>query len=263
MAMSDLQELPRFESIQMTIVTILDLPLEIIEIISLSLDFWDVVSMMTTCSTLWHLRYNFSFWRQYHQSRFGSTFLLERLGDPYKSTRRRAYARWNLAEKVIDIIYALTSREHLFKFYHSYIFGGYLRDRLARRLDFRDINLSITHESLKELKAKFPSLLYNYGLQIAPYPDPDTTSIYTILDKNNPGISVNLRITQKHIDDIAVDFDVNSLYLKDRRTLALRVPSNRGDAELNEVIDRCRKKLFSLTHTRVRDLDHLGSAMII
>lgn len=234
--------------------TFLDLPVEIHENIGLSLDFADVVSLMTTCSTLWQFRYNFSFWRHYHQLNHGTTFLLDRLGDPYKSVRRRAYARWILAEKIIDIIYESTSRDSL-QWNYAYIYGGYLRDRLARRLTFRDINLSISRDSYDRLRRSINDQLSKYGFGIAPYPDPYDTLIYKIYDKNLQGVDVELKLTLHHVDEIAVDFDINSLYLRDRKTLALRIPAK--DRELERIVESCRKRIFGLTHIRLTNLDQL------
>jgi hypothetical protein len=236
--------------------TLLDLPTELIEMIGLGLDFADVVSLMTTCSTLWQLRYNFSFWRHYHCLKHGPTtpFLLDKLNDPYKSVRRRSQGRWILAEKIIDIIYGLTKRDIL-EFNYAYVFGGYLRDRLARRLTFRDINISISYDEYKSVRQHFLSQLYQYGFVIAPYPDPSETLIYRVYDKNNPGITVDVRFVLHPLSQIAVDFDINSFYLKDRKTLALRVPTKEGDLE--RTMSQCRKQIFSLGHIRMANLDHL------
>jgi hypothetical protein len=236
--------------------TLLDLPTELIEGIGLNLDFADVVSLMTTCSTLWHLRYNFSFWRHYHYLKHGpnTPFLVEKLNDPYRSVRRRSQGRWILAEKIIDIIYNLTKRDSL-ELNYAYVFGGYLRDRLARRLNFRDINISISYDDYKSMRQHFSTRLYQHGFVVAPYPDPSETLTYRVYDKNNPGVNVDVRLVLYPLSQIAVDFDINSLYLKDRKTLAVRVPTKEGD--LDRIISQCQKKIFSLSHVRMTNLDHL------
>jgi hypothetical protein len=264
----------------------LDLPPEILQLLYGLMEYADIVSVMATCSTLWQLRHDFAFWRNYHLARYGSNFMCPRLGDPYISVRQKVYSRWIMAERIIDILYE-PRKNNLNSlsvcYYIATVFGGYLRDRLARRLEFRDINVSLNYNDYENFWRSIHRQLlkYNYdmllnGLDI----DPKDSGIYQIYDRFNPEISVTLRVTFKTLDEIAVDFDINSLFLKDRHTLALRIPTTNSDLDhalrqchdlghpdrhlyrqpfctLEKVIQKCRQKTFGLTHARVNDLDQL------
>src|SRR5579883_973307 len=119
------------------------LPTELWEYLFLYLDFSDIVSTMITCSDMWQqFRYNFSFWNYYHTHKYGQLDLpLKKLGDPFRSVKKRAYGKWIIAEKVIDILYEW--RSIMGATGQCCVYGGYLRDRLARRINFHDINVSL------------------------------------------------------------------------------------------------------------------------
>lgn len=143
------------------------LPTELWEHLFLHLEFFDITSMMRTCSEMWQrFRYNFSFWNHYHVYKYGKhlDLPLKKLGDPFRSVRTRAYGTWVLAEKVIDIIYECRGSIEA-NGGECYVYGGYLRDRLARRTDFRDINVSLdTYTPTDVFFSRFPDQLEAWNL---------------------------------------------------------------------------------------------------
>ncbi len=228
------------------------LPTELWENLFLSLEFTDIVSTMITCSEMWQrFRYNFSFWNHYHAHKYGKQLdlPLKKLGDPFRSVKKRAYGMWVLAEKVIDILYGLNDAHA-----QCCVYGGYLRDRLARRVNFDDINVSLdTMGSLDLCFSRFHHQLeaWNFTWSRARSFDEDGRR-YIIRSEGNRVI-VNFILTRYR--DLAIDFDINGLYLVDRYTYGLKYSNDPN--ELAKVMANCRKKQFSLKTIRINSMDAL------
>lgn len=232
------------------------LPTELWEYLFLHLEFFDIVSMMRTCSEMWQrFRYNFSFWNHYHTHKYGRhlNLPLKKLGDSFRSVHTRAYGIWILAEIVIDIIYdcryirGVTSGE-------CHVYGGYLRDRLARRMDFYDINVALDTRNLEDsFFIRFHTQLGYWNLTWSRAKSYDDNGWRYIIRNDYTRVIVTFLITEHR--DLAIDFDVNSLYLVDRHTYGLKYSND--PLELARVIENCQKMRFSLKPIRVNSTDAL------
>ena len=210
--------------------------------------------MMRTCSEMWQrFRYNFSFWNHYHAYKYGNRLdlPLKKLGDPFRSVQTRAYGTWVLAEKVINIIYECRVSIEA-NVGECYVYGGYLRDRLAQRTDFRDINVSLNtfvptdvffsrfHDQLKVWNLTWSQSRGNDGWRY-------------IIRNDYTRVIVTFLLTNYR--DLAIDFDINGLYLVNRNTYGLKYSIDPN--ELADVITNCRTKRFSLKSVRVNSMDDL------
>lgn len=231
------------------------LPTELWEHLFLHIEFSDIVSTMITCSEMWQrFRYNFSFWTHYHIHKYGKQLdlPLKKLGDPFRSVKKRAYGVWILAEKVIDILYEwrciIGSRGS------CCVYGGYLRDRLARRIYFRDINVSMeTIGPTDVFFSQFHDQLDHWGFTWARAKSIDADGWRYIIRSEGNRVIVHILFAQYR--DLAIDFDVNGLYLVDRHTHGLKYSND--PFELDKVMANCQKRQFSLKSIHINSMDDL------
>lgn len=222
------------------------LPTEIWGIIFLHLNFSDIVSVMTTCSDMWlRLRYNSSLWKHYHSVKYGDDIPLKKLGDPFLSVRRRSYGRWMLAKKVIDFINTPGV--------HCHVYGGYLRDRLAKRMDFNDINVFVYYTDWLMLFGHIENEIRRLGFSCSRHNLYSHGGVHFVISNGCDEVVLNMVIGDNTC--IAVDFDINGLYLIEPHKYKLAYSDD--PKELEKVINKCKKRQFSLHPIRINTMSDL------
>lgn len=228
------------------------IPLDVLCLIFDYLTGGDVINCMVTSIKLWSsMRYNFPFWRKHHVKWMGEDFLLTRLGDPFISVRTRLFSRFALAERVVATIGN-----------KGEVYGGYVRDRLAGRFDFRDINIAVSTSIMAE--SVIDSLVAKF--RVCHVNDPTTSDVHTMIKyageysnyvfrvkESDPNISLTITFTITH--DLvghsqALDFDINSLCIHKGKILLI-YPGNQD--ELQRVKRACRERKFRIVSPKITD----------
>lgn len=141
----------------------------------------------------------------------------------FENVKKCVENRWLHAKKIINILYSIEERLR-FNMYENFsmkIFGGFIRDYEARTREFSDIDIwlndetnvnKITHE-LKEKNYKVSFISKNTNKTIK-YADGFAKHFKLQVTHNTLSNPIILDITSNCMfDQIARDYDVNSLYI--------------------------------------------------
>lgn len=237
------------------------IPIEIFYKILLDteLNFDDLCIFMRSGSEIYcKLRYNNYFWEIYYKTKYSKNIIDSKLGDNFKTCAKMSNSRFNLAEKIIDIIYEIKSKYNC----TLYVYGGYLRDKIIKNKNFKNINICID---------KF--VYYNSFIRaLREYHNPpylcfdinDNINNNKIIVKNDI-CEIEIIMNYSSISKLLNDFDINSLYLFDRndlRTRSTEICNSNWLTEsyldnLKNIGYNCKKKKFKFCLVNTPSLDSL------
>lgn len=215
----------------------------------------NIFSLMQANSLIYNkLRYNNYFWEKYYKKNYSQHILYFKLGDFFKSCIKIHYYRFDLAEKIIDIIFDIKSTNNI----TLYIYGGYLRDKIIKNINFKNINICIVPSDyirfidcfLKTMK-KYPEFIIYHNHNIIKI----HSSLYVI----------ELDLISSTLKKLPLDFDINSLYLLEKneiRTRAVEIINSNWLTDsyiehLKNIKNNCKNKCFNFCLVNTNSLDSL------
>lgn len=218
----------------------------------------DIFNLMQTNSINYNkLRYNNYFWEKYYKKNYSQDILYPRLGDYFKSCVKMLYYRFHLAEKIIDIIFCIKSDNNI----TLYIYGGYLRDKIIKNINFKNINICVLPDDYTRFINYLLKDLKKYTEFIIEHKD----NIIKIQPKFNINIYIELDITISSLNKLPNDFDINSLYLVAKNEIRTRAAEIiNGNWLTDNYIERlkniqynCKNKRFNFCLVNTFSLESL------